>query len=325
MLYVYCIFLQVLTLLFFMLFSCLALLFGVMIAFYWYHRRSGPCDYLGVLEYLSIRQSTRPTHCWADLLSYRQGDANWFDYVLCVMLFIQCAILFWMLRTACDAIGYTAHHFVFSSKLTVYSLFSYIVLVSLVNVCFYNFRSSIYNLDLRGNISLQLEESLTRSLNDTDLRATWDNTMENGCCCGVNSYEDFYKWNLAIPSSCQYQGEHPCDSIHTTFNNTIKADVEHPNATHPNATHPNATHPNATHPNATYAHGCLDGVMSKISNIEEQATHTFLLITGVSCLSEIILILLLRFCIIKQCKSTSRIDSSLYNVILLRAYIHGQT
>ena len=252
----------------------------VLVWFYWYHRGPTVCSLSQVEDYLTPWVSPyTPSPCWTDLVNYYQ-NMNWFDVTLMVCIGCLIACSFGVLI---DVVQYhktprKVSSFRCTISLITISSRAYLLLLVGAIVFFNSFRSSIYSTDLRDNIRMQLEYSLP--LYDADgfrLREAWDNTMEDGCCCGVDGYRDFDILNMSIPSVCQIQ-HHFCDIY--LDSGPVLVDGEE-----------------------TSSLGCLDSILANIDYIEERSTSMFLCLSIFITSILLIVVAIIKCCLIKTSKS----------------------
>ena len=262
-----------------MLFIPLTLVFAL-VGFYWYHRGPTVCSLSQVEDYLTpwVSPYTK-SPCWTDLVYYDQ-EINWFDGILSFYVGFLLACSFGVLIgvAQCRKTPRKVSTFKRSINLITISSICYLLLLAGGIVFFDSFRSSIYSTDLRDSIRMQLEYSLP--LYDADgfrLREAWDNTMEDGCCCGVAGYRDFNILNMSIPAVCQSQ-HHICDIY--LDSGTVLVDG-----------------------NETFSLGCLDSIMASIDYIEKRSTTMFLFLSIFITLILLIVVAITKCCLIKTSKS----------------------
>ena len=188
------------------------LLLAMLVKFYWYHRRPGPCTASEVENFLTPWLPHVSSPCWAKVVSYRQRS-NWFDGVICYSGWTLMAALILFLRSAVRR-SVTGFVYVLNMMLCV-MIYSFIT-VSLALIMFGYFRSSIYSSGLRDFIRGELKSSMRLYMyywKDVELIASLDNLMEHGCCCGVDGLRDFKdEWYMhATPPVCKPHPNQTCD------------------------------------------------------------------------------------------------------------------
>ena len=153
-------------------------------------------------------------------------------------------------------------------------------------VFFNGLRSSIYSSELRNIIRVQLKASLARYNEDGfQLREAWDNTMADGCCCGVDGYQDFSNVNMSIPSVCQTEAYSGCQFSKEA--RIVSVDG-----------------------NATFSHGCVDLIMSHINSIEELSTLIFLILSGLVTIIFLVILAIMKYCMFKKSESSVTIKKN---------------
>ena len=83
----------------------------------------------------------------------------------------------------------------------------------ILKACFF---SQLYLTSARPEqanvISSQLSKSLLQYGHDDVITRAWQNTMRDGCCCGLNGYQDFTNIGMDVPPhcGCYDEEEQPC-------------------------------------------------------------------------------------------------------------------
>ena len=91
-------------------------------------------------------------------------------------------------------------------------------------------------------ISSELSKSLLKYGKDAYTTRAWQNTMREGCCCGVHGYQDFANIGMNVPlhCGCYDEEEQPCfykgcTQRHNSDLNRLSECTASPNTTFTNA------------------------------------------------------------------------------------------
>ena len=145
--------------------------------------------------------------CWTSLIKL-QADTTWYDIIHMTGYagVLLCSLIVVLLRcTRC------------SKKHSIEKCCSRIILVlgfaMNLSACG-NLYIYVQQYKLSDNMAItiygQLSESLQFYDNDDTITRAWQNTMLDGCCCGMQGYQDFTNIGMEVPPHCGcYEEQQP--------------------------------------------------------------------------------------------------------------------
>ena len=144
--------------------------------------------------------------CWNSLIKL-PATTTWIDITVIIgfALMLLCSIALVLCRYTKLLKKYPVERFY--QKVIAFML---IVILSLVilKACLF---SRLYMTSARpvqtNAISSQLSKSLLQYGHDDNITRAWYNTMRDGCCCGLQGYQDFINIGVDVPPHCECYDE----------------------------------------------------------------------------------------------------------------------
>ena len=150
-------------------------------------------------------------HCWNNLIKL-EATTTWMDITVIIgyALILFCSVALILYKCTKLSKKYPLGRFYDNVIVIIAIVMMFMVILK---ACFL---SQLYLTSARPEqtnaISSQLSKSLLQYGHDENITRAWQNTMREGCCCGLHGYQDFTNIGVDVPPQCGCydEKEQPC-------------------------------------------------------------------------------------------------------------------
>ena len=148
--------------------------------------------------------------CWNSLIKL-QASTTWMDITLPTgyTLMLLCSVALVLYRCTKLSKKYPME-WIYLAIIVIITIVM-IVIIFLKCIFFSQLYMTCARPEQAKSISGQLHKSLMKYGHDEDITRAWQNTMREGCCCGLHGYQDFNNIGVDVPLQCDcfYKEEQP--------------------------------------------------------------------------------------------------------------------